>query len=322
MKTFQVVRANLSPYQHPDFSKLERELIEALSPLEYRSIEDFDHEKKTILITNTHTSLRNLPALLLKQTALIIHPNSGYDHFIPEHSLWQNIPLLVGHEIRAQAVAEYSLGCVFEHQLELPQHLSWNKGRSWNRKLLNHQRALIFGYGHIGSIVADTLKTLGVQVTIIDPFLKSCPHKLLRSWKECDLQNFDLIIACCGLNSTSRHLFNEDFFSSCKSDVLFINGARGGLVQEKALREFLLKNPEAFAFLDVFETEPFTEDWHHFPQVWKTSHIAGVHQGLDQGILDFEEKVLNDYLELSEAEFRFKYQRELLQNKWINGEMI
>jgi phosphoglycerate dehydrogenase-like enzyme len=72
----------------------------------------------------------------------------------------------------------------------------------------------------------------------------------------------------------------------------------------------------------VFENEPFDESWHHFPQVWKTSHIAGVYSELDAGIIQFEEKTLNDFVSMDEFDFQKEYTNELLQNKWLKGELI
>jgi D-3-phosphoglycerate dehydrogenase len=317
MKSYQVIRTDISPYQSQDFLSQEETIISGLGPFIYRTLKNFS-DQETILITNTHTRLRELPAALLKKTKLIIHPNSGYDHFESDHELWQNIPLVVGHTIRAQAVAEYSLGAVFEGLVELPQHLSWNEKRNWNRTLLKGTSVWIFGHGHIGKIIADTLKALGMKVTIVDPYKEGA----LASWKEGDISQARVIIAAVGLNQQTRLMFNQDFFSKLGEKVLFINGARGKLVEEKALKDYLLSHPEAFAFLDVFPNEPFGEDWIGFPQVWKTSHIAGVEKDLDQKILEFEVEVLKDYQTLSEAEFFKKYSKELLQNKWIKGVLI
>ena len=290
--------------------------------IEYLPLKELNGDKDCILLTNTHTQLSHLPPTVLKKTKLIIHPNSGYDHFTQDHNLWKDIPVVIGHEIRAQAVAEYSIGCLFEGAMELPQHLSWNKERRWDRKLLKGKTVLIFGYGHIGKIIAGTLYTLGLEVQIVDPYIDHCPFPLYKTWRETKLQDVDVVIACMGLNSTTKKYFNVEFFNHAKDSLLFINGARGGLVNEVSLRDFLQKNPKAFAFLDVFEREPFGEEWHHFPQIWKTSHIAGVHKDLDEGILSFEKKVLGDFLHLSENEFKQKYQHELLQNKWRQGELI
>lgn len=324
MKSFQAVRTHLSPYQHPDFMQMEKSLLENLPGIEYRPLEKLHPDKEIILLTNTHTKLSQLPGSLFSRTRLIVHANSGYDNFSgpPEESLWEKIPVVIGHTIRAQAVVEYSLGCLFEATQSLPQHLIWNKGRHWSRELLKDIPVCIFGYGHIGSKLAATLTALGVQVTIVDPFIQECPHPHFKYWQELDLKKIRVVISCMGLNATSRKLFNEDFFAKAHESLIFINGARGGLVDEVALKNFLRSHPEAWAFLDVFENEPFGDEWHNFPQVWKTSHIAGVHQKLDQGILDFEHTVLSDFLTLSDNEFTLRYKKELLQFKRIQGELI
>lgn len=318
MKSYSVARVNLSPYQRSDFMQSEQKLLESLSGIKYYASKDLPAEKEIILVTNTHTILSEISPDILRRTKLILHPNSGYDHFREDHRLWKDIPTVIGHKIRARAVAEYCMGCLFEGMLEIPQHMSWNKERRWERTLLKGLEVCVFGYGHIGRVVCDMLKAIGMKVTIVDPFKEGYS----QNWKQVDLKRTKVVISCMGLNSISRKLFNQEFFNAAHDELLFINGARGGLVDEKALKEFLLAHPGAFAFLDVFEKEPFGEEWHGFPQVWKTSHIAGVHKDLDQGILDFEYEVLSDYLNLSERDFMMKYQQELLQNKWIQGELI
>jgi D-3-phosphoglycerate dehydrogenase / 2-oxoglutarate reductase len=322
MKSYSVLRTHLSPYQSSDFNQREKALLERLPGVTYLDSAPTSLDAPLILITNTHTRLRELSSRIVEKVELIVHPNSGYDNFHEDFSIWNNIPIVVGHEIRSQAVAEWSLAALFEGCSGLPQHMSWNKSRRWDRKLLKRTSVAIFGYGHIGKKIADALALIGMNVVVIDPFINSCPHHICKRWEEIDLSKVEVVIAAMGLNSTSKKIFNQDFFSKAHSQLLFINGARGGLVDEKALREFLLTHPESFAFLDVFDPEPFGEEWHHFPQVWKTSHIAGVHAQLDQGILDFEYKVIQDFLKLPYTEFNINYQRELLQNKWMSGELI
>ncbi len=321
MKSFQVIRTHTSPYQKADFLARESFMIQQFATLEPATLETAK-PRRTILITNTHTQLRDLPRELLRHTELIIHANSGYDHFEAEHDLWKDIPLVIGHAVRAQAVAEYSLTALFHGFAELPRHLVWQKDRTWDRALLAGQSVWVFGYGHIGRIVADTLSVLGMEVTVVDPYVKKCPHRCLKDWREGSVEDAAAVIAALSLNSTSRHLFNEDFFRSLSKKTLFINGARGKLVDEEALKAYLLANPEAFAFLDVFEREPFAEDWHAFPQVWKTSHIAGVEKDLDDKIISFTREVLSDFLRLELPAFTERYHNELLQNKWIEGALI
>jgi D-3-phosphoglycerate dehydrogenase len=321
MKSYQVIRTHSSAYQGKDFFELERKMVEDFLGLQYKSLEEA-LDVSTILITNTHTKLEKIPKNILNKTCLIIHPNSGYDHFCQSHEIWKNIPLVIGHEIRAQAVAEYSLGAVFENLLETPQHLNWNRERKWNRTLLNETNGWIFGYGHIGKIIADTLSTLGMKITVVDPFVKKCPHKLISHWEDDSIIDARLIISAMSLNHTSRKYFNHKFFQALSKNVLFINGARGELVEESSLKNYLLSNPNSFAYLDVFEKEPFGEEWHGFPQVWKTSHIAGVEKNLDIKILEFEKNVLEHFLFQSEDVFLKLFERKLIQNKWIQGVLI
>lgn len=321
MKSFQVIRTHTSPYQSPDFLQQEEKLVNSRPGLSYQRLETANEATPTILITNTHTQLRDLPPTLLNSTKLIVHPNSGYDHFREEHSYWERIPLVIGHEVRAQAVAEYSLACLFQGLSDLPQHLSWNHQRLWERGLIKDKEIWVFGHGHIGKIVCSVLSALGAKITVIDPFSPS-HYPTLKSWQEGNLAAAKAVIVCCSLNPTSWEMFNDEFFSHARSDLLFINGARGKLVRESSLKSFLQSHPKAFAFLDVFAEEPFKEEWHHFPQVWKTSHIAGVFTGLDQSILNFEINVIDHFLQLSENEFSKKYAAELLQNKWKEGVLI
>lgn len=318
---YQVVRTHISPYQNKDFLSHEKAVIEQFEELSYRTLSEYI-SGETILITNTHTQLKTLPRDLLNKTKLIIHPNSGYDHFADEHDIWKDIPLVVGHTIRAQAVAEYSIGAVFEGLVQIPQHMMWSKERAWNRTLLRETSVWIFGYGHIGKIIADTLAILGMNVTVVDPYIETCPHKHIRHWKDGNLLEARVVITATSLNPTSFQMFNEDFFHHASSELLFINGARGKLIDEAALKSFLLSHPDSFAFLDVFEKEPFGEEWHGFPQTWKTSHIAGVELKIDNKIIEFEKNVLNDFLNLGMNEFLKKYQKELLQNKWIKGVLV
>src|SRR5690606_23834996 len=134
MKSVQVIRTHISPYQSQDFLFKERLLLEKIPGVTYRSLEGYE-ASPAVLITNTHTDLGQIPPDLLEQTKLIIHPNSGYDNFTKDTSLWEKIPLVIGHKIRAQAVAEYSLAAIFQWIVDLPQHLRWDKNRNWDRPL-------------------------------------------------------------------------------------------------------------------------------------------------------------------------------------------
>jgi len=314
MKSIQVIRTASSSYHQPDFFNEEKQKLESLTGIKYseslESVSDLD----TILISNTHTRLSAIDPKILERTKLIVHSNSGYDHFISEQKFWKNIPVIIGHEIRAQAVAEYTLAALFNAFINIPFVVSWDKNRNWSRGLINTKKIGIYGHGHIGKILDKTLTSLGAKVSIHDPF-KNKSHTI-------PLEEMDAVLFCCGLNSTSKHLGNEQFFQQLKPDVVIINGARGGLISSEALKSFLKKNKASQVYLDVFEQEPFDDNWNEYSQIKKSSHVAGVFRELDNKIIDFEYDTIKDFINLAHNDFLTKYHSSLLENKIHDGEII
>ena len=88
---------------------------------------------------------------------------------------------------------------------------------------------------------------------------------------------FDIILNLASLNPTSKNLINKDFLNALNKDGLFINPARGKIVNQSDLLSFLGENPQVTAYLDVFENEP--EDFEMLkkvPNIKLSSHQAGV----------------------------------------------
>lgn len=316
MKSFQLTRLNVSSYQDPNFLTREKDSLQSLG-LRYRLNQQEIDDSPLILLTNTHSTLANHPTLLEK-TKLIIHPNSGYDNLVNDYHLIKNIPTIIGHEIRAQAVAEWILSAFFEASIKRPVHHEWDTSRKWERTLLRNKEVVIFGGGHIGKIVEASLRALGIQTYMVDPYLDG----IYKSYHDLPCKKYLALIACCGLNEKNKEMFNNDLFSHLSFDF-FINGARGGLVNEEDLLDYLSKNHESYAYLDVFQTEPFIAGrWEKSHQVIRSSHIAGVYQELDSEIIRFEYQVLKDFLELSGINFNKKYHSQLLSSKFRDGVII
>lgn len=303
--TMEYLRLDTSSYFQSDFTRREEQLI---LPLLQET-----HREGIILLSNTHTDPRTIPADLLAQTALMIHPNSGYDNFDPAWVIEQSFPIIVGHEIRAAAVTEYILASLFERFTPVPTHKTWDQTRQWNRQLLSEQNVLILGAGHIGSQLEKTLSSLCQSVQVFDPFLNRL---------QLDLNKVNIVLLAAGLNPTSRHLVDQAFLAECAPGVTLINAARGGLVKTDDLINHLKNDKEAFAFLDVFEKEPFAlESISSLENIRLSSHIAGVFSALEEKMLNFEQKVIKDFLTLGQ-DFTKVYEKQWLQKKWHRGFLI
>ncbi len=138
----------------------------------------------------------------------------------------------------------------------------------------------LVGMGRIGSRVARVAQSLDMEVMVYDPALcgDACARanvaraeSLDQLLAECDVVSLHLPVC-----SETRNLFGERQFAQMKQGALFINTARGGLVDEQALREALESGHLRGAGLDVFQDEPPSPD-HPLLQrsnVVATPHIA------------------------------------------------
>ncbi|MBQ3929011.1 MAG: D-2-hydroxyacid dehydrogenase, partial [Clostridia bacterium] len=64
----------------------------------------------------------------------------------------------------------------------------------------------------------------------------------------------------CPLNDSSSEMFNREAFAKCKKGAFFINTARGGVVDEYALKEALESGILSGAAIDTITVEPMRED--------------------------------------------------------------
>lgn len=309
----QVYRCNISKYQSANYAQQEKELIEQLD-LHYMEPEIGATAQPDIVITNSNTDV-------IKQdfdwsrVKLLIHPNSGYDNIHPDVIQQMQGPIILGNPIRANAVTTYTLSCLFQALVPRPINSTWDPKRQWNRKNIDQCHLLIIGYGHIGKQLYSSLSPLTPHIKIYDPYCTTPnSHEALDN-----LKHFDAIILAPSLTSTSFHMINKKFLQQLSEHVVIINGARGKLIEQNDLYEFLEQHPHSQAFIDVFEQEPANfKAWEKFQkagQVHLTSHIAGVYQGLDQAILQFVETTIRDFINMEEEKFLTQYHSLVLQEK-------
>lgn len=298
----KVLRLDISTYQKKDFSAYEKTLVENLG-LTY--VSNYDSQAE-ILISNSNTEFHKINPSDFPNLKLVIHPNSGYDNVTLD---WAKsaVPIIVGHEIRMNAVIEYTLSCLLSHYASPPFVKNWDKQRTWERKLLKDSNVQLIGFGHIGKILEASLKPIVNNIFVFDPYKNR--HELYP-------EKSQVLLLAASLNHSSEKIINEKLLNMLPTDVLIINGARGRLIDQKALQSFLTKHSQAFAYLDVFENEPCDlTPLSNLPNTKLSSHIAGVYSTLDKAILSFEEKILKDFIFYTLSDFKQKYIEENLQNR-------
>jgi D-3-phosphoglycerate dehydrogenase len=121
----------------------------------------------------------------------------------------------------------------------------------------------LIGAGNIGSIVAERARGLKMKVIAYDPFLT--PERAVElgvEKVELDdlLRRADFITLHTPLTDQTRNILSRENLAKTKKGVRIINCARGGLIDEAALKEGLDSGHIAGAALDVFATEPAKEN--------------------------------------------------------------
>ncbi|MDV3258474.1 MAG: phosphoglycerate dehydrogenase [Sphingomonas sp.] len=162
--------------------------------------------------------------------------------------------------------AEHAIALMFALARQLPeadastQAGKWEKNRFMGVEVTGKTLGLI-GCGNIGSIVAARAIGLRMKVVAFDPFLT--PERAVElgvEKVELDelLRRADFITLHTPLTDQTRNILSRENLARTKPGVRIINCARGGLVDEVALKEGLDSGRIAGAALDVFETEPAT----------------------------------------------------------------
>ncbi len=160
--------------------------------------------------------------------------------------------------------AEHAIAMMFALARQLPaadtstQAGKWEKNRFMGVELYAKTLGLI-GAGNIGSIVADRANGLKMKVIAYDPFLS--PDRAVEIGVEkVELEDLlaraDIITLHTPLTDKTRNILSADALAKTKKGVLIINCARGGLVDETALRAALESGQVGGAAFDVFVEEP------------------------------------------------------------------
>jgi D-3-phosphoglycerate dehydrogenase len=136
----------------------------------------------------------------------------------------------------------------------------------------------IIGCGNIGSIVADRAVGLKMRVVAFDPFLTE-ERAIELGVEKVDLDTLltraDIVTLHTPLTDQTRNILSRENLARLKQGAYVINCARGGLLDEDALKDALDSGHLAGAGLDVFAVEPATDHplFGH-PKVVATPHLG------------------------------------------------
>ncbi len=137
----------------------------------------------------------------------------------------------------------------------------------------------LIGVGHIGKEVVGLLQPFGCSILvndIIDQTEYYEANGVQEASKDDIYVNSDIISIHTPLDNSTRALINARVFNAMKNDAYFINVARGGVVDQGALKAALKDHQIAGAAIDVFEMEPSNDiAFLNLPNLYCTPHTGG-----------------------------------------------
>jgi glyoxylate reductase len=148
--------------------------------------------------------------------------------------------------------------------VEAAEFVKAGEWKSWSPLLLaghdvHHKTIGIVGMGKIGQAVAKRAAGFDMNILYHNRSKNEEAERKLGavycSFPEL-LEQSDFVVCLTPLTNETRHLFNRKAFQTMKRSAIFINAARGAVVDEEALYDALVSGEIAGAGLDVFAKEP------------------------------------------------------------------
>jgi len=181
------------------------------------------------------------------------------------------------------SVAEHTLGLLLALARQIPAADASLKQGKWEKSAfmgseLSGKTLGLLGLGRIGALVANRAVAFGMSVLAYDPYLTSAQiaeRNAQPATFDAVLQGADYLSLHLPLSAETRGLVSSAQLGLLKKGARVVCAARGGVLDEAALRAALDSGHVAGAALDVFENEPPRPgSLAEHPRVIATPHIG------------------------------------------------
>lgn len=235
-----------------------------LTFLQDRSIDSSDLQDTNVLLIR---SVTRVDKALLQGTPVefVGSASAGTDHLDEAYLQANHIALATAAGSNANSVAEYVMASLL--------FVAKQQGFSLSGKSIG-----IVGVGNIGKLVKSKAEALGMHPILNDPPLAELGHHIdhrpLEEALGCDVVTLHTPLTTGGPHPT-YHLLNERTFKWIQPTAVFINAARGEVVETQALLNAITRQQIGPTVIDVWEQEPGIS-WELFQAVTLgTPHVAG-----------------------------------------------
>lgn len=189
----------------------------------------------------------------------------GVDNVDVETATQKGVIVVNSPDGNTNAAAEHTIALMLSMARNIPAAVASTKAGLWERSKFTGTEVFgktlgVIGLGKIGSHVAKVALAMGMKVIVCDPYTTEETVEALGCEYVSHLDDFwgkcDFITVHAPKTRETTHLINKNSINRMKKGVKIINCARGGIVDETALKEAIESGQVSAAAIDVYEAEP------------------------------------------------------------------
>lgn len=200
-----------------------------------------------------------------KKLKIVGRAGVGVDNVDVESATQSGVIVVNSPDGNTTAAAEHTVALILSMARNIPAAVASTKQGLWERSKFTGTEVFgktlgIIGLGKIGSHVAKVAIALGMKVIVCDPYTTQEAVESIGAEYVQHLDDFwgkcDFISVHTPKTRETTHLINMNSINRMKKGVKIVNCARGGIIDEVALKEALESGQVGAAAIDVFEAEP------------------------------------------------------------------
>ena len=202
---------------------------------------------------------------------------SGVGQFVPSRLPEGGITLTNAAGIGAAPIAEWVLARILAVYKRLDDHAAQQRAHRWQEAmgaLVEGRTAVIIGVGAIGTAVATRLRAFGVHVIGVRRTRGAVPPEVDElvgpDQLHAALGRAQIVVVAVPGTAANENMIDTAAFAAMRRGALFVNVARGSLVDEAALVAALRSRHLRAAAIDVAREEPLPPE----SPLWDTPNLA------------------------------------------------
>ena len=245
---------------------------------------------------------------------------SGADHVV-DTELWTDEEVVITSigGVSPEPIAGFALLMILSFAYRLPALLEHQRRQDWPSVADRWERFMpapldgatlvVVGYGRVGRAIGTAARAFGLHVVGVRRGAERPGERLGEGGDDATVEivaperlhevlaRADYVAVAVPLTAATHHLLDEAAFAALKPGAVLVDVARGGVVDEVALRHALDSGRLAWAASDVFGEEPLPPGhplWTH-PRMTVTPHVAGYARDYRERVLDLFRTNLGRY---------------------------